>query len=112
MQQVQSGGDLAVTAIGNVKNQQEYNTFYDGLGGAGFGWGRRGWGGGFGESTTSVQNVPIGTLMVDLYDTSTHQLVWRGTSQEEISSKPDKNTSKVDKSIDKMFDKFPPKGAR
>ena len=41
LQQVPSGGDLAVTAIGNVHNQQEYTEFYNGFG-PGWGYGRFG----------------------------------------------------------------------
>ena len=114
MQMVPSGGDLTVTAIETTKDKQEYNTFYDGLGGAGFGyrgwrgWGG-GWGGGMGDASTTVADVPVGTLLIDLYDGKTHQLVWRGTSHQDLSNKPSKNTSKVDKAVDKMFDKYPPK---
>src|ERR1700712_4944484 len=31
LQMVPDGGDIAVTAIGSRKNQQEYNSFYEGL---------------------------------------------------------------------------------
>ena len=110
LQMVPSGGDLTVTAIETTKDKQEYNTFYDGLGGAGFGWrGWRGWGGGMGESTTTVTDVPVGTLLIDLYDGKTHQLVWRGSSHEDLSNNASKNTSKLDKAVDKMFSKYPPK---
>jgi len=112
MQLVPSGGDLAITAIGDVKSQTEYNTFYDNLGG-GFGWHHWGWWGGRAwgpeQATTTVQQVPVGTLMVDLYDTATHELVFRGTATGEVSNKSEKNTEKVDKAIDKMFKNFPPR---
>lgn len=114
LQLVPSGGDLAVTAIGGVQNKQEYNTFYSGLG-PGFGWGGwGGWGGGWGGSgmtNTTVQSVPVGTLMVDLYDTQTHNLVFRGRATEDVKSNTEKNIATVKKSIDKMFDHFPPKHA-
>ena len=112
MQQVPSGGDLTVTAIGGAKTEQEYNTFYEGLGGRGFGW--RGWRSGFGggDATTTVQQIPVGTLMLDMYDGSSHQLVWRGSATADISNKADKNVKELDKSVDKMLDKFPSKGAR
>ncbi|ADV81230.1 DUF4136 domain-containing protein [Terriglobus saanensis] len=100
--------DLTVTAIGNVHNQQEYSTFYDGLGG-GFGWRGRGWGGAGGQSTTIVEQIPVGTLIVDLFDSQSKQLVFRGTAQSELSKNPDKNTDKLYKAVDKMFKKFPPK---
>ena len=115
LQLVPSGGDLAITAIGGVHNQQQYNTFYDGLGG---GFGRRGWGGGFGGgwggdgiSSTSVDQIPVGTLLVDLYDTNTHNLVFRGRAMADMSNKSDKNVKLVQKSVDKMFNHYPPKSA-
>ena len=104
-----SDGDVVVTAVGATQNQQEYNTFYDGLGGGGWGW-RRGWGGGgFGETYTTVQQIPVGTLVLDMYSPQEHKLVWRGTASDTLSNKPDKNTGKLDKAIDKLLDKFPPK---
>lgn len=113
-QLVPSGGDIAITAIGDVKNQQEYTTFYNGLG-PGFGW--RGWGGWYGGgwgrgnvATTTAQTIPIGTLMVDLYDTRTNNLVFRGRATDQVHVKhTDKNIALVNKAVDKMFDKFPPK---
>ena len=112
LERVDSGGDLSITAIGNVKSEAEYNTFYDGLGGGGFGWGGwGGWGGGWGGdgmSQTRVEKVPVGTLLLDMYDKTTHQLVWRGRSQSDLSTKPDKNTKKLDNDIDHMLNGFPP----
>ncbi len=115
MEQVPTGGDVTITAIEDVHNEKEYNTFYDGLGGGGFGWG--GWGGyggfgGWGEdgggSQTTVQRVPIGTLMLDMYDNKTHQLVWRGRSTSELSNKSQKNTKHLDSDVDHMLNGFPP----
>lgn len=114
-QQVAQGGDVAVTAIGSVRNVQQYNTFYNGLGGGGFGfggwrgrYGYGGWGGsGFGDSQTTVQNVPVGNLVVDLYDSSTHQLVFRGMASDTLSHKASKNDSKREKAVAKIFDKLP-----
>lgn len=114
--EVPSGGDVTITVIGGQTSQRQYQTFYDGLG-PGFGWG--GWGGWWGtgwgdagESTTTVRNIPIGTLVVDLYDGHTHNLVWRGTSNETESHSMDKNTGKLQKAVDEMFYKFPPKHAQ
>lgn len=116
-QMVPSGGDIAVTAVGNVKTKEEYNTFYTGLGGGGFGWrGWGGWGGGWGgqtDATTTSQEIPVGTLVVDLYDNNTHNLVFRGRAMDQLHEKhADKNIAIVNKSVDKMFDHFPPKASR
>jgi hypothetical protein len=109
-QMVSSGGSVTITAVGATHTKQEYNSFYDGLGG--FGW-RRGWGGGgFGETTTTVDQIPVGTLVIDMYDGNSKQLVWRGMATDTLSSKPEKNTQMLDKAIGKLFDKFPPKGGQ
>lgn len=110
MQPASEQCDLSVAAIGYVRNAQEYSTFYDGLG-MGWGWrGRWGWGGwGGGPAITTVQNIPVGTLSIDLYRTQDKSLVWRGTAQQEISRDPQKNISKLNKAVHKVLDKFPPK---
>jgi Domain of unknown function (DUF4136) len=104
LQKVDSGGDLSVAAVGAVRNQQEYQTFYDGFGG-GWRWG------GFGDvATTTPINYRVGTLVVDLYDTRTKRLVWRGTATETLSGDPSKNVEKLKSAVSKMLDpdKFPP----
>ena len=72
------------------------------------GWWGRGWGD-TGITNTTVQQVPVGTLLVDLYDTQTHNLVFRGRAQADLHKHADKNIKLVQKTVDKMFDKFPPK---
>jgi len=101
-----AGGDLSVAAMGRVREQQTYSTFYDGIGG---GWFWRGFGGP-GLATTSVEETPVGSLSVDLFDANNKKLVWRGSSTETLSDKPDKNTKKLDEAVANMFKKFPPKG--
>ena len=99
---VESGGDIAVVAIEMTKTNRTLNTFYDGFGG---GWR---WGGGFGQSTTTVDTYKVGTLVVDLFDANTKKLIWRGSSSDTLSSKSDKNIKNLDKEAKKMFDHFPP----
>jgi Domain of unknown function (DUF4136) len=101
-QKVGSGGDVMLSAVGATQNQQEYQTFYDGLGA----WRWRG----FGDmATTTVENYRVGTLVVDMYDASNKQLIWRGTSTDTLSNNPEHNEKNLDKAVDKMFKNFPPK---
>lgn len=102
-QRVDSGGEVAIAAVGAARNQQEYQTFYDGIGG---GWRWRGWGPA--ETTTTVQTYSVGTLVLDMYDAQTKQLLWRGSAQETLSDKPEKNEHKLQQSVDKMLKNFPP----
>lgn len=65
----------------------------------GFGWGLGG--------VASVENYTVGTLVVDLYDAKTRQMVWRGVATDSVSSKPQKNAERINKAIEKMFAKYP-----
>ena len=104
--QVQSGGQVAIVAVEMTKEQQTLNTFYDSFGG-GWGWRRFG-GGGFGESTTTPETYRVGTLVVDLFDTKTKNLMWRGSASDTLSDKSEKNIKNLDKSVRKLFEHFPP----
>ena len=103
---VDSGGDVSIIAMEMTHNQQTLNTFYDGFGG-GWGWRRFG-GGGFGEATTTTETYKVGSVVVDLFDTKTKQLIWRGTSSDTLSNNSDKNIKNLDKGVEKMFKHFPP----
>jgi hypothetical protein len=98
----QEGADLAIAAHLATKTEKTLNTFYDGFGG---GWR---WGGGFGDSTTTVDTYQEGTLVVDLFDAKTKQAVWRGTATQKVSSNPQTQTKNLDKAAQKIFAKFPP----
>ena len=104
--QVESGGDVSVTATEITQNQQTLNTFYDGFGG-----GRR-FGGGFGDATTTTDTYRVGSLVVDLSDAKTKNLIWRGSSSDTLSDNADKNTKNLDKGVQKMFKHFPPEAKK
>jgi uncharacterized protein DUF4136 len=110
-----SGGSVTIFASDNIHNQKEAQTMYDGFGGGwGGGWGWGGWGwrsglGGFGEATTTTTNQPVGNLVVDLFDGSSKNILWRGLATEDLSNNEDKNTKAVDNDIHSMFKNFPPK---
>ena len=104
--QVDSDGDVSICAIEITQDQQTLNTFYDGFGG-GWGWRRFG-GGGFGDATTTTETYKVGTLVVDLFDTKTKQLIWRGSSSDTLSNNSNKNIQNLDKGVEKLFKQFPP----
>ena len=102
--QVAEGGDVAIVAIKTSKTQKTLQTFYDGFGG---GWRWRGFGD-FGESTTTEQDYQEGTLVIDLFDGKTKQLIWRGSTESLLFDKAAKNEKTLDKGVVKMFKDFPP----
>jgi len=82
---VESGGDVSIVAIEE-------------------GWRWRGFGA-FGPTTDTYEDR---TLIVDLFDTKTKTLLWRGSSADTLSNNPDKNIKNLDKGVEKLFQKFPP----
>ena len=104
--QVDSGGDVSIMTVEMTHNQQTLNTFYDGFGG-GWGWRRFG-GGGFGDATTTTETYKVGTLVIDLFDTKTKKLIWRGSASDTLSNNSNKNIKDLDKGVEKMFKSFPP----
>jgi uncharacterized protein DUF4136 len=106
---VDANPDALVLLHGATQKEKTLNTFYSGMGGYG-GYGYRGWGGmgGTGTATTTTSEYMVGTLVVDIFDAKTKQLMFRGTASDEISDKPEKNIKKVEKAADKMFKDFPP----
>jgi hypothetical protein len=100
--------DALVVLHGATEKQKTLNTFYSGMGGyGGYGWRGMG-GGGMGTATTTTSEYLVGTLVVDIFDAKTKQLMYRGIAQDEISDKPEKNTKKVAKAAEKLFKDFPP----
>ena len=76
---------------------------------SGFNW-QCGWGGGgFLDSPAKIQEVPLGALVVDFYDTKTHKLLWRGLAPNAVVKNGDKYEQKTDKAVNDMVGKFPPK---
>src|SRR3984893_17817820 len=85
-----------------------------GAGGAGVGGGGAGWGnpGGFGDATTTTTNQSVANLVVDIFDGSSKNLLWRGLATEDLSTNANKNTKSLDSDIARMFKGFPPQSRR
>jgi hypothetical protein len=96
--------DAIVVLHGATDVKKDLNTFYSG-GYGGYGW--RGMGG-MGSASTTVTEYTVGTLVVDIFDAKSKQLLFRGTASDEVSDKAEKNQKKLAKASDKMFKDFPP----
>ncbi len=84
-----------------LSQEEQFNTMSMG------GFGYRGWGGMGGMATTTEQNIPIGTLIVDLVDPNSKEMVWRGTASDQVSGTgEDRGT--INQAMQKLFANFPP----
>ena len=69
--------------------------------------------GGYSASWQDTQAVTVdsqvaGSLVVDIVDVSTNQLVWRATASGTIDRNPKKNRKAILEAVSKMFADFPP----
>jgi hypothetical protein len=67
------------------------------------GWGYRGWR----HGTSFRRTYPVGTLVVDLIDRSSRQLVWRGVASGSFGTKAPSD-EKIRKVVTKLLHRFPP----
>jgi len=98
--------DLVVLYHAARDTETQLNTIDTGMYGPG--WGRWGYGGMGGSSTTYVDKIQVGQLVVDIGDVKTKKYIWRGTANATIPSKPEKGSQLIEKAVTKMFKKFPP----
>lgn len=92
--------DLYVAYQIAVDQEKQWNAY--GMGG-GIRWG--------GLATATSSTISVGTLVLDLYDPATKQLVWTGTATRTLdpSSNQEKNQRNLDKAMQKLLKNYPPK---
>ncbi len=112
-QEVEGDPDVWVTYHGSSKEEVVFNTSTYGYGYPG-GWhggyggyyGRGYYGGGYYGGANSVSTISTyqrGTLIVDVWDARSNELVWRGIAENiTISDNPSKMAKRVDKALEKM----------
>jgi Domain of unknown function (DUF4136) len=98
--------DLVVIYHAGRDTETRMNTIDTGMYGAG--WGRWGYGGGMGSSTTYVDKILVGQLIVDIGDVKNKKYIWRGTANATLPDKPEKGEKLINKAVTKVFQKYPP----
>jgi uncharacterized protein DUF4136 len=102
LQKVDSAGDMTVTYHAATDQSMEMQTFSTG--------GYYGcWGGCMGTTSTTVNKVTTGTLIVDLVDTKSNKMLWRGTGSDTVTGDPQDTERKINEVVKRMFGNFPPK---
>ena len=116
MNYVKSGGDAVITLF-IVVNQKTSTTAYTNYtGGMGYYGGRRGWGMGYGgigmgsaTTTYSESDYHEGTFVVDMYDSTSKELIWQGIITSVVTEKPEKREKTIPKKIKKLMKAYPVK---
>lgn len=113
-QLVPSGGSATVFVLGDIKNAEQLEAVYKNFdhGWAPPEWSAHGRGRGwkksaYGEVDSVVLGNPGNKLIIDIFDSSTHQLLLRAVAENELSNTEKKNVKLLDKTIHKMLKKLP-----
>ncbi len=96
MVQESQNPDVVVVMSSGMKQQTSYNA-----------WGTGGWRWGGGMASVTPETSDVGTLVIDVYDANGKQMIWRGISQDTLSTKGAKNEKAMNKAIEKMFKQYP-----
>ena len=109
LRQVESDADIYITYHVTKEDNTTFRTTGYGYGGWGPGWGGYGrygygryYGGGMGSTITTSTTYTEGTLIVDAYEPSEKQLIWRGTGTVTLKKSPQKQMKQVRKILTKM----------
>jgi hypothetical protein len=114
---VTSSPDVYVAWHGAIEGQMSYETISNNYG---YGWGRYGYrGGGMAMGTTTSRTTARewdeGTLIIDIIDRSTDELMWRAVGQAKLSETqrtPQEAQAKANEVAVKMLADFPPGGSQ
>jgi hypothetical protein len=99
--------DFKVGWHASVEGQVDVSTVNNYYGYGGSAWGA---GGGNAYTDTYVREYKQGTLILDVVDARTDELVWRGTAQAEVSMSDDseKRERRIQLAVEKLLRDFPP----
>ena len=106
--EVEANADLYIGYQAVINLEKSVDLWSTGIGPGGWdGWGDR-------SVRGQTSTVPVGILVLDLYDAGKKQLVWRGDAVKTIDLKtdPDKNYKNLQKVMAKLFKNYPPKPSK
>jgi uncharacterized protein DUF4136 len=90
-----------------VTTHRTFQTEYYGWGWPGWGYGYGYWGYGYGSYY--LEPIVVGTLVVDITDAETGELMWRGLSERDMhpTSSPEHRLKRINREVYKIFKKYP-----
>jgi len=98
--------DIAVVYHVAFDKQKDITAYNSGYGGYGYRWG-----GGWGTTNVRVNEILVGTLVIDVADANKKEVVWRGMGVKEVDTqaKAEKRDKNIAGAVKKILANFPPK---
>jgi len=90
------GQSMSVAIYASAKDKLDVRTWN-----YGYGWRR------WPREQTEVYEYTQGTVIIDVIDPTSKELLWRGQGKAEVSDDPNKYAEELDKTINKILEKFP-----
>ena len=98
--------DIVVVYHVAFDKQKDITAYNSGYGGYGYRWG-----GGWGTTNVRVNEILVGTLVIDVADANKKEVVWRGMGVKEVDTqaKAEKRDKNIAGAVKKILANFPPK---
>ncbi len=116
MSYVESDGNVEITLYIVINKKTSTTAYTTYTGGMGYYGGRRGWGRGYGgvgmssgSTSYSESDYLEGTLVINMFDKSSKDLMWEGIITTVVKEKPEKREKSIPKKIKKLMKKYPVK---
>ena len=99
---VEANPDVLVAYHASFDKNLQINGFSSGFGGYRFGGSRSG--------TATVDEIVVGTLVVDIVEAKTRTIVWRGTVTKEVDTRAsaERRDKNINRAAEKLFKNYPP----
>jgi hypothetical protein len=97
--------DMVVVYHVAFDKQKDITSYNTGYGGYGYRWG-----GGWGTTNVRVNEILVGTLVIDVADPAKQEVVWRGMGVKEVNTqaKAEKRDKNINDAVTKILKGFPP----
>jgi hypothetical protein len=97
----EAGASLLVVLHGSTKEKRALHAFYNNKNG----WAWRGWGAS--NRAEYFHDYTERTLVVDIFEADGRRLVWRGTARGVASENPQRDHSRIERGLRRLFRAFP-----
>ena len=105
---VEENGDIGILLYLVVSQETSITAYTNYYSNGGYGYCRAGgWYNGHATTSYSENQYLKGTLVMDVLDSETKNLVWQGVASGTIKENPEKRDKSIPKSIKKLMKKFP-----
>jgi hypothetical protein len=107
----ETGADVVVSLFIVVNQKTSTTAYTDYYGARGYGGYYGGWGWGAGHSTTTYNEYDylVGTLVCDVFDATSKQLVWQGVGSGTINENANKREKTIPKNVAEIMYYYPVK---